>query len=127
MSSQLAPEGRAISTRGKVLIGVAAGIALLSMLVTAFAILFSPPDKVLVVTMKQSAVQADRVALRRACGSLPGVKVVPDKGNPDPLVQGRFPVRFDIGQATAREEIALTACINDNGSQVRGLLSEGDR
>lgn len=127
MSHQLAPDGRAISVRGKVLIGMAAGIALLSMLVTAFAILFSPPEKVLVVTMKQSAVQADRVALRDACGALPGVTVVPDKGNPDPLVQGRFPVRFDIGQATAREEIALTTCINDNGSQVRGLLSEGDR
>lgn len=116
-----------MSTRSKVLVAVGGTIALLSMLVTAVAILLSPADKVLVVTMAQSAVQADRLALKQACGGLPGVEVVPDQGNPDPHVQGRFPVRFDIGQASARQEIALTTCINDHGEHVRGFLTEGDR
>ena len=116
-----------MSTRSKVLIAIAAALVLLSMLVTAFSILFSPPRKVLVVTMAQSAVQSDRVALRTACGGLPGVTVVQDQGNPDPLVQGRFPVRFDIGTATAQQEIALTTCVNRFSDVVRGFLTEGDR
>jgi hypothetical protein len=116
-----------MSTRSKVLIIVGGAIVLLSMLVTAFAILFSPPRKVLVVTMSQSAVQADRIALKDACGGLPGVTVVADQGNPDPHVQGRFPVRFDIGSATARQETALATCINAHGAKVRGFLTEGDR
>lgn len=109
------------------LIAVGGSIITLSMLVTAFAILFSPPRKVLVVTMVQTAVQADRVALKDACGGLPGVHVVADRGNPDARVQGRFPVRFDIGRATAREEVALTTCVNAHGAKVRGFLTEGDR
>ncbi len=116
-----------MSRRSKVLISVFGALVLLSMLVTAFTILLSPARKVLVVTMDQTAVQADRVALREACGGLPGVTVVADRGNPDPEVQGRFPVRFDIGQATARQEIALTTCVNAHGAMVRGFLTEGDR
>jgi hypothetical protein len=77
--------------------------------------------------MSQDAVQADRVALKSACGSLPGVTVVADQGNPSASVQGRFPVRFDIGQATTAQEIALETCINQHGDKVRGFLSEGDR
>jgi hypothetical protein len=116
-----------MSTRSKVLISVGGGIVLLSMLVTALTILLAPPKKVLVVTMAQNAVEADRAALKAACGGLPGVKVVTDRGNPDPEVQGRFPVRFDIGGADAEQEIALESCINAHGEKVRGFLSEGDR
>lgn len=115
-----------MSQRAKVLISIGAALVVVSMLVTAFAILFGPPRRVLVVTMSQSAVQQDRVALRDACGSLPGVRPVADQGNPDPRVQGRFPVRFDIGHATRDQEIALTACVNEHGRMVRGLLTEGD-
>ena len=48
-------------------------------------------------------------------------------GNRDPEIQGRFPVRFDIGRATVQEESALEACINRHDTTVRGFLSEGDR
>ena len=127
MSTHLAAEGRQISTRGKVLLSIFAGLLLLSMLITAVRILVSPAKKVLVVTMAQDAVQADRVALKDACGDLPGVVVVKDQGNPNASVQGRFPVRFDIAKATPDQEIALESCINAHGSKVRGFLSEGDR
>ncbi len=116
-----------MSRRSKVLIGIGASLAVLSMSVTAVNILLSPARRVLVVTMSQDAVQADRVALKEACGGLPGVTVVADRGNPDPDVQGRFPVRFDIGTATFDQERALTTCINRNGQKVRGFLNEGDR
>ncbi len=115
-----------MSRRSKVLIGIGAGLVVLSMLVTSINILLSPAKRVLVVTMAQDAVQADRVALKQACGGLPGVVVVADRGNPDPQVQGRFPVRFDIGKATFDQELALTSCINQHGQKVRGFLNEGD-
>lgn len=113
-------------TRSKVLLGIGGGLLLLSMLITGFNILLSPAKKVLVVTMSQDAVQADRVALKAACGDLAGVVVVKDIGNPSSSVQGRFAVRFDIGRATPGQEIALEMCINEHGSKVRGFLSEGD-
>lgn len=116
-----------LSTRAKVLIALGGTIVLLGMLVTAvFNYLLAPPQKVLVVTMKPGAGEQARAALKADCGGLPGVTVVRDKGNRDPHVQGRFPVRFDIGGATAREEAALEACINGHDT-VRGFLSEGDR
>jgi hypothetical protein len=126
VSTQLAPQGRTLSRRGKVLLIVFGALLALSMGVTAVTILLSPAKRVLVVTMAQDAVQADRVALKEACGHLPGVVLVADRGNPDPDVQGRFPVRFDIGKATAAEETALHACINEHGAKVRGFLNEGD-
>ncbi len=115
-----------MTRRSKTLIVIGAGLALMSILVTAVNILLSPSKRVLVVTMAQDAVQADRVALKEACGDLPGVRVVADRGNPDPGIQGRFPVRFNIATATFEQERALTLCINANGSKVRGFLNEGD-
>ncbi len=115
-----------MTRRSKVLIGLGAGLVVLSMLVTGINILLSPARRELEGTMTQDAVQADRVALKQACGSLPGVIVVADRGNPDPGIQGRFPVRFDIGKATFAQERALTTCINANGQKVRGFLNEGD-
>jgi hypothetical protein len=121
-------ERRPLSTRAKVLIAVGGTLLLLSMLLTGiFGFLLAPPNKVLVVTMQQSAVQADREQLKADCGRLPGVEVVADKGNPNPDIQGKFPVRFDIGEATAREEAALETCINRHQDTVRGFVSEGDR
>jgi UPF0716 family protein affecting phage T7 exclusion len=121
-------EGRPLSTRAKVLIAIGGVLLLTSMLVTGiFGFLLAPPNKVLVVTMQQRAVQADREQLKADCGRLPGVEVVADKGNPNPDIQGKFPVRFDIGEATAREEAALETCINRHQDTVRGFVSEGDR
>ena len=126
MSTQLAVEGRSLSTRAKVLIGAGGAILLFGMLVTGFKILFGPPHLVEVVTMQQGVTQADRQALKDACGGLPGVSVVPDQGNPNPEVQRRFTVRFDIGRATTMQRIALESCINAHGEHVRGFLAEGD-
>jgi hypothetical protein len=126
VSTQLAVEGRALSTRAKVLIGTGAAIVLFGMLVAGFNILFGPPKLVEVVTMTQDATQQDRQALKDACGGLPGITVVKDQGNPSPQIQGRFPVRFDIGRATTKQRIALETCINEHGSKVRGFLAEGD-
>jgi hypothetical protein len=118
--------GKPLSLRAKVLIAVGGSIVLLSMLVTAvFGYLLAPPQKVLVVTMIQDSQQSDRLALKQDCGGLPGVKLVEDKGRAS--VQGRFPVRFDIGEATQQQEAALEACINRHSDTVRGFLTEGDR
>lgn len=125
-TQQLAVDGREMSRRSKVLIAVGGGIVLLSMLVTAVSILLAGDQRVLVVTMAQDAVQADRVALKEACGSLPGIRLVEDKGDPSASVQGRFPVRFDLSQSTSMQEIALNQCINEHDEKVRGFLTEGD-
>jgi hypothetical protein len=118
--------GQPLSTRAKVLIAVGGSLVLLSMLITGiFGFLLAPPKKVLVVTMQTTAGQPERVALKEDCGHLPGVTVVPDRGKAS--VQGRFPVRFDIGDATQQQEAALEACINRHSDTVRGFLTEGDR
>jgi hypothetical protein len=117
-----------MSTRTKVLLSLGGGLVLISMLVTGVhGFLLAPPKKILVVTMSQEAVQADRVALKAACGGLPGVVLVKDIGDPAASVQGRFPVRFDIGRASVRQEIDLETCINEHRSKVRGFLTEGDQ
>lgn len=120
--------GRPLSTRAKVLIAIGGAIALFAMLVTAvFGYLLAPPKRVLVVTMEQHAVQADRLQLKKDCGGLPGVRPVADRGDPSASVQGRFPVRFDIAEATPQQEAALEQCIDQHSDTVRGFLTEGDR
>jgi hypothetical protein len=126
VSTQLAAEGRSLSTRAKILIGVGGAIVLFGMLIAGFNILLGPPKLVEVVTMTQDATEADRQVLKDACGGLPGITVVADQGNPSPEIQGRFPVRFDLGHATTSQRIALESCINAHGSKVRGFLAEGD-
>lgn len=97
-----------------------------SMLYAAVVTQLLPGDnRVLVVTMAQDADQSDREALKDACGSLPSVTVVADRGNPDPRVQGRFPVRFRISGASVSQEAALTECVNAQPG-VRGFLVERD-
>ncbi len=105
---------------------VFATLALAGILFPAFTnYLFAGDQRVLVVTMAIDAGQAEREALKQACGSLPGVSVVADRGNPDPRIQGRFPVRFDIAGTTDAQYAALTSCVNRQRG-VRGLLAERD-
>jgi hypothetical protein len=113
--------------RNRVALIAFAAVAGLSMLYAAVATqLLAGDRRVLVVTMAQDADQADREALKAACGSLPSVTVVADRGNPDPRVQGRFPVRFAIAGASVAEEAALTDCVNQQPG-VRGfLVQRGD-
>jgi hypothetical protein len=109
-------------------------IAVFGVLMTAsivltgvFNHLLAGDPRVLVVTMKQDVGEAARDLLKRDCGALPGVSVVADAGNPDPAIQGRFPVRFKIGGATPAQEAALETCIDQHRTLIRGLLTEGDR
>jgi hypothetical protein len=111
--------------RNRVALVVFAALALLGMLYPAVAgQLLGGDQRVLVVTMTQEAGQTERAALKAACGALPRVTVVEDRGNPDPRVQGRFPVRFAIAGASVADEARLTACVNGQRG-VRGFLVEG--
>ena len=111
-----------------VLVAGFAALALTAMLITGvFDFLLAGDPRVLVVTMKQNVGEPARDQLKIDCGGLPGVTVVADQGNGDPRVQGRFPVRFKIGDTTPRQEAALEECINRHPGTVRGLLTEGDR
>lgn len=108
------PWWRDARRRNRVAVVVFAALALLGILYPAVTnYLLGGDRRVVVVTLEQGADQADRQEVKRACGSLPGVTVVADRGNPDPRVQGRFPVRFSIAGATTRQQAALEACVNE--------------
>lgn len=127
VSNPVATSSTPMSRRTKVLIAVFGVLVLFSMLVTGvFGFLLAPPKKVLVVTLKPNVGQVARQQLKDDCGHLAGVVLVPDQGNPNPQVQGRFPVRFDIGPSTAQQEAALEGCISRHPT-VRGFISEGDQ
>lgn len=113
--------------RNRVAVVAFAIMALGSILFAAVATqLLAGDRRVLVVTMAQDAGQAERDALKRACGALPSVTVVADRGDPDPRLQGRFAVRFSIAGASLSEEAALTDCVNRQPG-VRGfLVQKGD-
>ncbi len=112
--------------RTRALLAAFGVVALSGMLVTGvFDHLLAPDTRQLVVTLQQGVTQADREALKRDCGGLPGIAVVADQGAADK--QYRFPVRFDIGGTTPQQEAALEQCIGEHASLVRGFLSEGDR
>ena len=103
-------------------------LATSSIVVTGvFTKLLAGDPRVLVVTMNQDAGQSARELLKRECGSLPGISVVADKGNRDPAIQGRFPVRFSLANTTTAQEAALESCIDRHSHLVRGILTEGDR
>ena len=122
----LQPWWRDATKRTRVAVWAFAVLALGGILFPAFTnYLFAGDRRVLVVTMAQNAGQPAREALREACGSLPGVRNVADQGNPDPRIQGRFPVRFDIADITPAQYGALTGCI-DRQPNVRGYLTERD-
>ena len=107
------------------LIGFAT-LGLLGILYPAFTnYLFAGDQRVVRVTMVQDSGQAARDALKQACGDLPGVSVVPDRGDPDPRIQGRFPVRFDVADTTPAQYAALAGCI-DQQDDVLGIITEND-
>ncbi len=107
----------------KALIGGFGTVVVVGMVLTGvFNYLLAGDDRVVVVTMQQGAGQGAREELKRDCGTLPGVTVVPDRGRQDPQIQGRFPVRFSIAGATPAQEAALTECLNRHPRTVRGFL-----
>ena len=87
-------------------------------------------QRVVVVTLERGPstsveqLAADREELKADCGSLPGVTVVPDRG--DAAVQGRFPVRFSIAGVTNAQRAALEGCLAEHDEVVRGVRIEGE-
>lgn len=125
MEQQRTPWWRDARQRTRAVVGVFLALALGGMLFAGVTILAAGDERVLVVTMDQDAGQEKREALKEACGDLPGVRVVADRGNSDPRVQGRFPVRFDIAGITDRQLAALNGCV-ERQPGVRGSLVEND-
>ncbi len=124
-----APWWQDAKRRNKAVLITFAVLALGGILFPAFSnYLFAGDQRVLVVTLANGAGQDNRVGLKQACGSLPGISVVPDQGDPDPRIQGRFPVRFRIADTTPQQESALLKCLNDNRVRFRviGYLPEND-
>lgn len=120
------PWWRDAQQRNRALLVTFAVLALGGILFPAFTnYLFAGDKRVLVVTMAQDADQSDRENLKAACGALPGVRVVADRGDPDPRLQGKFAVRFDIGDITDPQYAALTGCVSRQPG-VRGMLTEND-
>ncbi len=112
--------------RDRALLVAFATLGLLGILFVGFTnYLFAGDQRVVRVTMVQDAGQPAREALKSACGDLPGVTPVPDQGNPDPRIQGRFPVRFDVSDSTPAQYAALAGCI-DRQDGVLGLITEND-
>ena len=114
--------------RNRALLWAFGTLALLGILFPAFTnYLFAGDQRVMVVTMQQYVGQPARDALKQACGGLPGISVVADRGNPDPRIQGRFPVRFNIRDTTPAQEAALVRCLNEHRDLgVQGYLPEKD-
>ena len=132
-SAELSPQEqgpwwRDARRRTRAAVVVFAALALAGILFPAFTnYLFAGDRRVMVVTMAPNAGQEARQALKDACGDLPGISVVADRGNPDPRIQGRFPVRFDIADTTPAQEAALQACFNQHEDLgIVGFLPEND-
>ena len=120
------PWWRDAQQRTRAVVGVFLALALAGILFPAFTnYLFAGDQRVMVVTMAPNAGQPAREALKAACGDLPGISVVPDRGNPDPRIQGRFPVRFDVSDTTPAEYAALAGCINEQPGTL-GYITEND-
>lgn len=95
-----------------------------SILLAGTFVLLRGDQRVMVVSLERTADQSVRQEIKEACGHLPGISVVPDQGNPDPIIQGRFPVRLRIAGSTQQQEAAVYACLN-RFPVVRGVYVEG--
>lgn len=127
-TAQGRPWWRDRDKRNRALLISFATLALLGILYPAFTnYLFAGDQRVMVVKMQPFAGQEARQALKDACGDLPGITVVADRGDPDPRLQGRMPVRFGIADTTQQQEAALIRCLNQNSELgVLGYLPEKD-
>ena len=113
-----------VSRRNRIVLIVFAALGAGGIVLGAVFAFLAGDTRVLVVTLEPGAGQPVREQLRAACGSLPGIGVVADRGNPDPSVQGRFPVRFSLAGASASQEAALQWCLSPFDRQIKGSLPE---
>lgn len=76
------------------------------------------------VLLRDGFTAADVDRLREACGTLPGIGVLPPPRE-DKASSRRYPIRFDIGGTSGNQVTALTGCL-DADPLVRGVLVEGE-
>lgn len=76
------------------------------------------------VSLTPQVLAERRQLLKDACGGLPGVALVPDRGDPD--AQWRLPVRFSVRGTTGAQRAALEACLSERDDIVRGYRIEGE-
>lgn len=121
------PRTRSWWTGTRILLGIGFLVLTANVVVAGVATQLTD-DRVLVATLAQGVTAEQRQAVKDGCGALPGLAVVADRGNPDPRVQARFPVRFDIAEVTDGQLAALQTCLNGFGpGVVRGFDTEGDQ
>jgi hypothetical protein len=118
------------SRRDRVTVYVFAVLGIGGILLAGSFVFARGDQREVVVTMvRDTSISVDTLArerqqLKDECGSLPGVTIVADEG--DPRVQGRFPVRFGIRGATNPQRAALEACLARHDDVVRGTRVEGE-
>lgn len=83
-----------------------------------FTRLLGGDSRQVVVNMQQGITEADRQTVKDACGGLPGISVIADRGRADR--QYAFPVRFRLTGSTPAQESALYACLDGFPQLVRG-------
>jgi len=104
----------------RVLIACFAFLAITAIVVAGvFSRLLAGDSRQVLVNMRQGITDADRQTVKDACGVLPGISVIADRG--DPAKQAVFPVRFRLSGSSPAEESALYACLNGFPQLVRGF------
>ncbi len=98
-------------------------IVLAFMIFNATGILTAGDTRQVVVSLKKPATDEQRAEVKQRCGSLPGIAVVEDRG--DPAKQNNLPVRFSLRGSTAKQEIDLSVCIQDLGPLVASIDTDG--
>jgi len=76
-------------------------------------------NRELVVLFEEGSTPEDVARVREACSSVGGI--VAEPAGPDNAANRRYPLRFDLGDASDRERTALYACLNKDSS-VKGAL-----
>ncbi len=98
-------------------------IVLAFMVFNASGILLAGDTRQVVVSLTKPATDAQRAEVKARCGTLPGIEVVQDRG--DPAKQRNLPVRFALGGSTFQQEIDLNTCIQDLGPLVASIDVDG--
>ncbi len=93
------------------------------MIFNATGLLTAGDTRELVVSLKLPATDAQRAEVKQQCGTLPGVTVVPDQG--DPAKQKNLPVRFSLRGSTFKQEVALNSCVEGLSRLVQSVDNGG--
>lgn len=95
-------------------------LAATAIVVTGIFTRLVPGDsRQVLINVNQGITDADRTTVKQACGHLPGISVIADRGNP--ARQFAFPIRFRLTGSTPAQESALYACVNTFPQFVKGI------